>query len=163
MRRLGCAEGMRAAVRRLVRIGYDRFAGFLAGGMWAWHMAGLASASVGTTTAGELCARLDRGDGPALLDVRDALEVEQGGAIEGALHVPLGALAARLDEVPRDGEVCVLCGGGLRSMTAASLLRAAGRERVTVMLGGLGAWRSTTCPLRPGGRPGDVADGEERT
>ena len=36
-------------------------------------------------------------------------------------------------------------------MTAASLLRAAGRDDVTVMLGGLGAWNSTDVPRASGG------------
>jgi hydroxyacylglutathione hydrolase len=111
-------------------------------------MAGLPSAGVATVTAEDLCGRLDRGDGPAVLDVRTQHEVAVAGSIEGARHVPLGELGSRLDEVPREGQVCVLCGGGLRSMTAASLLRAAGRDNVSVMLGGLGAWNSTTCPVR---------------
>lgn len=146
------------AVRRLVRLGYDDVAGFLSGGMWAWHMAGFDSASIGTLNASQLCGRIDRGDGPALLDVRSAREIEGAGAIEGALRIPLGELAGRLGEVPRDGRVCVLCGGGLRSMTAASLLRGAGRDDVSVMLGGLEAWNSTTCPVRLG-----AAGGGERT
>ncbi len=136
------------AARRLVRLGYDDIAGFLSGGMWAWHTAGLDSASVGTVTAGELCGWLDAGEGPALLDIRSAGEVESAGAVEGALRIPLGELPGRLDEVPRRGRTCVLCSGGLRSMTAASVLRAAGLDDVTVMLGGFAAWRSTTCPIR---------------
>jgi hydroxyacylglutathione hydrolase len=111
-------------------------------------MAGLPSESVDTVTAADLCGRLDRGDGPALLDVRSAREVTSGGEIEGAQRIPFGELNGRLGEVPTGGPVCVLCGGGLRSMTAASLLRAAGRDDVTVMLGGLGAWNSTACPVR---------------
>jgi hydroxyacylglutathione hydrolase len=145
------------AVRRLVRLGYDSVVGFLSGGMSAWHMAGLPSASVGTVTAGELCARLDAGQGPALLDIRSAQEVASAGVVEGALRVPLGELGSRLDEVPQNGRVCVLCGGGLRSMTAASLLRAAGREEVTVMLGGFAAWNSTTCPVRLAAPEGEEA------
>jgi hydroxyacylglutathione hydrolase len=136
------------AVRRLVRLGYDSIAGFLSGGMSAWHMAGLASAGVGTVTAGELCGWLDAGEGPALLDIRARREVASAGAIEGARQIPLGELPDRLREVPEGGRICVLCGAGLRSMTAASLLRAAGHDDVTVMLGGFAAWNSTTCPVR---------------
>jgi hydroxyacylglutathione hydrolase len=138
------------AVRRLVRLGYDDIAGVLSGGMSAWHMAGLTSASVGTVTAVELCGWLDAGQGPALLDIRSPREVASAGEIEGALQIPLGELPGRLGEVPVGGRICVLCGGGLRSMTAASLLRAAGRDDVTVMLGGFAAWNSTTCPVRLG-------------
>ncbi len=88
--------------------------------------------------------------------MRSDREVAGGGSIDGALRIPLGELRERIDEVPRERRLCVLCGGGLRSMTAASLLRAAGRDEVTVMLGGLGAWNSTTCPVRLG-----VPDGKE--
>ena len=73
--------------------------------------------------------------------------VESPGLADFAFIVGDGGEAAVIDP-RRDGEVCVLCGGGLRSMTAASLLRAAGRENVKVMLGGLGAWSSTACPVR---------------
>jgi hydroxyacylglutathione hydrolase len=57
-------------------------------------------------------------------------------------HIP-----ERLDEVLRDQPIYIFCGSGLRSMIAASLLRRAGRENLTVVLGGLAGWSSTTCPL----------------
>ncbi len=136
------------AVRRLVRLGYDDIAGFLSGGMWAWHTAGLASAGVRTVTADGLAGYVGRGDGPAILDIRAGHEVESGGVIDGALHIPLGELPGRLAEVPQEGRVCVVCGGGLRSMTAASLLRAGGRDQVSVLLGGLSAWKSAGRPVR---------------
>ena len=40
-----------------------------------------------------------------LLDVRTARELMEAGAIPGAVHIHLGELAARLDELPRDRPV----------------------------------------------------------
>ncbi len=49
----------------------------------------------------ELAAMLADAD-ILLLDVRTAEELEEHGTIEGYLHIPIGELADRLDEVPRD-------------------------------------------------------------
>lgn len=56
------------AVRYLIRLGFDRLDGFLAGGMLAWHTAGLASHSVETITVQELCQRLDEEEDVWILD-----------------------------------------------------------------------------------------------
>ncbi len=45
--------------RILVRLGFDRIAGFLAGGMLNWHMSGRESASIRTLTVHEICRLLD--------------------------------------------------------------------------------------------------------
>ena len=46
------------------------------------------------------------GDGRVLLlDVRTALELAESGTIPGAVHIHLGELADRLDELPRDRPV----------------------------------------------------------
>jgi hydroxyacylglutathione hydrolase len=133
-------------VRYLIRLGFDRLDGFLAGGMLAWHMAGLASHSVETITVQELCQRLDEEEDVWILDVRSDHEVEQG-EIPGAYHIHITQLPERLDEVPGERPVFIFCGSGLRSMIGASLLRRAGWENLTVILGGLAGWSSVSCPL----------------
>jgi hydroxyacylglutathione hydrolase len=134
------------AIRYLIRLGFDRLDGFLAGGMLAWHKAGLASHRVETVTVQELCQRLD-GDEPTwILDIRSSEEVERR-EIPVAHHIHITQLPERLDEVPRDQPVYIFCGSGLRSMIAASLLRRAGWENLTVVLGGLMGWSSLSCPL----------------
>ena len=65
-----------------------------------------------------------------VLDVRNPKEHDDG-HIEGAVNVPLGQLVDRLDEVP-DGEVWVHCASGYRATIGASVLKAAGREVVSV-------------------------------
>lgn len=133
-------------VRDLTRMGYDNVAGFLAGGMLAWHKAGLASEGIGTVTVQDLCDRLDQGEEPWILDVRSKEEVEQT-EIPTAHHVHLTQLPQQIDDVLQGQHIYVFCGSDLRSTTAASLLRRAGYDDVTVVLGGLAGWSSVTCPL----------------
>ncbi|MBQ1071120.1 rhodanese-like domain-containing protein, partial [Micromonospora sp. D75] len=91
-------------------------------------------------TATELRAALQRPDAPVVLDVRNAGEREQG-AVDGSRHIPLAELTHRLGEVPAGRPVVVHCAGGYRSSVAASLLRAAGHDDVSDLLGGYGAWQ----------------------
>jgi hydroxyacylglutathione hydrolase len=135
------------AVRYLVRLGFDQLDGFLAGGMLAWHKAGLESHRVEAITVQDLCHLLDRDEDAWILDVRSEEEIEQKG-IPVAHHIHITQLPERLDEVPRDQPVYIFCGSGLRSMIAASLLRRAGWENLTTVLGGLAGWSSVSCPLK---------------
>jgi hydroxyacylglutathione hydrolase len=135
------------AVRYLVRLGFDQLDGFLAGGMLAWHKAGLESHRVEAITVQDLCHLLDRDEDAWILDVRSEEEIEQKG-IPVAHHIHITQLPGRLDEVPRDQPVYIFCGSGLRSMIAASLLRRAGWENLTTVLGGLAGWSSVSCPLK---------------
>lgn len=76
---------------------------------------------------------------PLLVDVREGFEVA-GGVIPGALHIPLGVLLDRLDELADDVPVVVYCQSGVRSATAVTRLEGAGRTRVRHLRGGYGAW-----------------------
>jgi hydroxyacylglutathione hydrolase len=135
-----------SAVLDLRRIGYDRIEGFLSGGMLAWHTAGLESRAVPTVTVQELCRVLDDQGGVWILDVRAENEVRQA-SIPGAQHIHLSLLPQRMAEVPRDRPVFIFCGSGMRSTVAASLLKRAGHDNVTVVLGGLEGWNSATCSI----------------
>ncbi len=132
----------------LLRLGFDDIAGFLAGGMLSWHMSGLESDSIRTQTVQELCRQLDRADPIWILDVRFEGELARDGRIEDAQHIPITSISERIDEVPQDREVSIFCGSGLRSMAAASYLKARGWKRLNVILGGMAGWRSVKCPLR---------------
>ncbi len=134
-------------VRHLVRIGYDDLVGSLSGGLLSWHMAGRKSASIDTVTVQDLCHHLDVEGDAWILDLRSDEELESHGEIAGAHQIHITQLPDRLDEVPQDETVYIFCGSGLRSMIGASLLRRRGWDKVTVVLGGLAGWHSTTCPL----------------
>jgi hydroxyacylglutathione hydrolase len=129
-------------------MGYDDLLGSLAGGLWSWQTAGRATSSVGTLTVHDLCDLLDSHEEPWILDVRSEGELARDGVIEDAHHIHVTQLPLHLDEIPRDRRVHIFCGSGLRSMMAASLLKREGWGNVTVVLGGLAAWHSHTCPIQ---------------
>ena len=76
------------------------------------------------------------------LDIREAGEVSAF-AIPGAKHIPMGQLRARLNELPRDRELIVFCGVGVRANTAARLLSQHGFSRVSIYPGGMYFYRRT--------------------
>ena len=78
-------------------------------------------------------------DGGYLLDVRERSEWDAGHAPQAVL-VPLSELGERLDEVPTDRDVLVVCHSGMRSMRASAARRRAGR-RADNVAGGMLAWR----------------------
>lgn len=79
-----------------------------------------------------------------ILDVREDSEVAEG-TIPGALHIPLGDLAARLSELDRTVPVIAVCRSGNRSATAADALNQAGFTADT-MAGGMTAWKQAGLP-----------------
>jgi hydroxyacylglutathione hydrolase len=113
------------------KVGYEDWAGELTGGVSAWRTNDLPTASTALTTAAEVS------DGQ-VLDVRQASEFT-GGHVPGARHVELGDLSSAAPTL-NDGPVTVMCGHGERAMTAASVLERAGRDNVSVLLGGPPDW-----------------------
>ncbi len=142
------SENPEEAVRILIRLGYDRIEGYLAGGMLSWHTAGFESRSISTVTVQQLCRLLDAQENPFILDVRSIGELESQGRIQDALQIHITMLPRWMRDVPKDQPVYIFCGSGLRSMIAASLLRQEGWTDLIVVLGGLAGWNSVSCPLQ---------------
>jgi rhodanese-related sulfurtransferase len=90
-----------------------------------------------------------------LLDVREPDEWSAGRA-PGALHIPLSQLVQRLDEVPADQPLAVVCRVGGRSAQATAFLRAQGRPATNVA-GGMLAWQAAGLPLEGDGPAPHVA------
>ncbi|WP_169949226.1 rhodanese-like domain-containing protein [Microbispora sp. H11081] len=84
-------------------------------------------------------------DDAYLLDVRENEEWVAGHA-PGAVHIPLGELQARVEEVPHDRQVFVVCRVGGRSAHAAMWLNHIGRDAVNVD-GGMQSWAVTGRPM----------------
>ena len=85
-------------------------------------------------------ARLRDGAQPyALLDVREPWELQICGFSE-ALAVPLGTLAGREHELPRDRRLVVVCHSGRRSLLATQHLRRQGLDRAVNLRGGVEAY-----------------------
>jgi hydroxyacylglutathione hydrolase len=117
-----------------------RVRGFLGGGMTAWRAEDRPVERIEAIDLAELSRRLESGDGPQVLDVRNAGEFESG-HIPGSLHIPFGQLRNRIDEVPRERPVATICKAGKRSGLAASILQREGFEGVIhVSRGNAAAW-----------------------
>ncbi len=88
-------------------------------------------------------------DGALILDVREPSEWTQA-HISGATLIPLGDLPNRLNEVPKDREVVVVCRTGHRSAQGRDILLQAGFTQVTSMTGGLTQWQAQGLPVVAG-------------
>lgn len=87
--------------------------------------------------------------GAFLLDVRKTVEWEEY-HIPGSFLIPLNELTKRLDEVPRDREVVLVCRTGQRSLQGRDILIKAGFRKVANMRGGLLQWRADGYPTVDG-------------
>lgn len=95
----------------------------------------------------ELQARLESGDVPVLLDVREPFEAEIADLPElGQLRIPTGEFATRVGEVEAGAEIVVYCRSGARSEWAANILMANGHDRVLNLRGGVLGWRAEVDP-----------------
>ncbi|HEV2005292.1 MAG TPA: rhodanese-like domain-containing protein, partial [Candidatus Limnocylindrales bacterium] len=141
-------ETAEEATTQLLRIGYERVLGTLAGGVEAWQADGREISSYEVTTMAEVNAEA-ASSGPAsqtgetLLDVRQPIEWQDDGAIPGSQRIFVADLPARLAEIPAGERVTVLCKSGARAAIAASLLDAAGRNVRLVVRGGAASWAGT--------------------
>jgi len=136
------------AQMRLGRIGFDRVAGYLEGGMLAAaHRPDLLQ-SVVSWTGRELLDALKKESPPNILDVRAKGEFDAG-HFKGARHVPLNNLTRKMAEVPRGGTLVVHCAGGYRSSIACSLLQKHGCQEVVNLLGGIGAFENLGSEAEP--------------
>nr|WP_223244961.1 rhodanese-like domain-containing protein [Streptomyces sp. CBMA156] len=80
----------------------------------------------------------------ALLDVREQDEWDAG-HVDGALHIPIGEVIARLGELPEE-KLYVLCRVGGRSAQVVQYLVQQGRDAVNVD-GGMHAWQGAGRPM----------------
>jgi len=83
--------------------------------------------------------------GVPVIDVREDHEFTAG-HVPGAIHIPMNEVPARLEEIPRDKPVFVICAAGGRSRQVVDHLRAQGFEAVNVA-GGTGGWVERGWPV----------------
>lgn len=80
-----------------------------------------------------------------ILDIREDFEITEG-MIPGAIHIPMGELGARLEELDRNRPVIVICRSGNRSSRVADALTGADYTADT-MGGGMIAWQRAGLPV----------------
>ena len=131
-----------AAIRQLIRIGYDNLVGQLEGGMEAWAREYPVETIPGMNVK-ELRERLDE---VMLIDVRQRSEWEQG-HIAGAIHFEGGRVAWEDLPFPHDRPLAIQCSSGNRSMSVGSVLRRRGYRNVIQVEGGITKWKMHGFPV----------------
>ncbi|MGH4008322.1 MAG: MBL fold metallo-hydrolase [Pseudonocardiaceae bacterium] len=132
------------ATWQLLRIGYDVPTGWLAGSLYTWRTQGRPLATLPQIMVPELKGRLEAGE-INLLDVRQPHEWAAG-HITKATFITGAELPSRINEVPEDKPLAVICGSGYRSSASASLLAAHDLVPVLNVLGGMSAWYALDYP-----------------
>jgi rhodanese-related sulfurtransferase len=92
-----------------------------------------------TILPSELKQRLLNGEQLTIIDVREDEEVAAG-MIPGAVHIPLGELPERHEEIPQAGEIILVCRSGNRSGKAFGYLESLGYKGLKNMTGGMLEW-----------------------
>ena len=140
----------RQVVYSLARIGYENVIGYLAEDLAAWEALGLpvTSGDIEDIYPEELQALLEptNGDRPVVLDVREPWEFRQG-HVPGAVLIPLGQLAHKVEELDPDRPVAVICATGNRSQSAAALLGQKNFKKIYNVATGTSGWARQGLPL----------------
>ena len=131
------AEGReKEVVTRLARVGFDHTVGYLAGGIEAWKQAGKEVDSIDSISA-EIFKTQLKADS-IVFDVRKENEFQSE-------HLPQAQLASldyineHLAEFPKETPYFIYCGGGYRSVIAASILKSRGFHGMINVEGGFSA------------------------
>lgn len=132
------------SVLRLARVGYEKVAGYLDGGIQAWKDAGKPVETV-TTITPETISRYMGNDAYVILDVRKPSEFESE-HIKGAVNIQLSEIADRLHELDHNKQYIVHCAAGYRSMMAASIMKAAGYDNFVNVQNGWSGIKKTDLP-----------------
>ena len=96
-------------------------------------------------TPAELAAALAGATPPLVVDVREPWEWELA-RLDGATHLPLREIPARMSELDTRREVVTVCHHGVRSLRARELLMSAGFAHVRSLAGGIDAWAEEIAP-----------------
>jgi len=126
-------------------IDYDQFCGIVQPAQD--HSSG-ATVSATEITPVELKAKLDAGETPFILDVREPNEY-QINKIPGSTLIPLGELPRRYQELPKDRQIVTQCKMGGRSAKAQDFLKTVGFTDVLNLKGGILEWIDKVDPSQP--------------
>lgn len=101
-----------------------------------------AGPSVNTTQA----TRLINSENAVVVDVREPAEFAAG-HLPGARNLPLVDVDKRASDLPANRPLIVVCASGMRAGRAAAAFRAAGRDKVFCLDGGIDAWKQAGLPV----------------
>jgi hydroxyacylglutathione hydrolase len=118
------------------RVGMDRIAGYLDGGMADWAVKGLETSRFKLISAGDLHDMIEGDADFVLIDVRAPLEYEDN-HIKGAVNIPVAELRTRHAELDKERTTVLICSSGNRSSLGASILKQHGFKDVCNVAGGM--------------------------
>ena len=95
-----------------------------------------------TIQTDELKSRLDAGEKPVLLDVREAWEFSICN-IEGSINISMSEPEKLIKELNTNDEIIAICHHGMRSFQVCNYLEENGFDRVSNLDGGIDAWAKT--------------------
>ena len=125
----------------LQRIGYDKVKGFLKNGLRAWIYSGKEIQGLPHISVSDLQKRIKEANPPTLIDVRTSQEFSNAN-IEGSVNMPFDIILGEDADFGVLGtENVIICQSGFRSSIAASLLQARGFENISMLSGGMMAWK----------------------
>lgn len=100
-----------------------------------------------TISVKELKEKIDAGNAPLIIDVREIHEWEMD-HLEEARHIPMGEVPGKVDELSeyKDAEVILHCRSGGRSGNVTQFLSSQGFSKVYNLTGGMLAWKAEINP-----------------
>ncbi|HEY4062522.1 MAG TPA: MBL fold metallo-hydrolase [Puia sp.] len=127
------------SVVRLARVGFDKVIGFLEGGFPAWREAGEPIDMIIDVEADELAMDIPFDENLVVVDVRRETEFADG-HVRDAVNIPLNEMTdpASMANLEDRHNIYLHCGGGYRSVIAASLLKRQGIHNLRNVTGGWG-------------------------
>ena len=131
-------------VTRLSRVGFDNLLGHLEGGFNAWEKSGKEIDTVKRITAAQFENEVKIGESK-VIDIRKESEYEAEHLDEAYLR-PLANINDWIETIDPKEHFYMHCGGGYRSMIAASILQARGFRNFTEIDGGFAAIAKTNLP-----------------
>lgn len=137
-------ERVEALVRRLVRVGLDNIAGYIADVKGA----GLPTTSLPAVKLDE-AQRQWSSDEAVVLDVRQLGEFAEA-HVPRSTHISSGRLRSKIADVPKNKPLLVMCARGDRSVSAASVLSTFGFKNIATVPEGFDEWRAQGLPTESG-------------
>jgi rhodanese-related sulfurtransferase len=104
---------------------------------------------IGEISPQEFLKRREAGSDMVLLDVREDWETQRAPVPSSLVHIPMGQIAERLQELDPRKSTVVICRSGARSLQVARFLAAQGFESVSNLAGGILAWSRDVDPTIP--------------
>ena len=125
------------SIIRLARVGLDKVQGYLQGGYEAWKNSGETSDIIIDVEADELMMDIPFDKNLIVVDVRKPVEFAEG-HLQDAVNIPLHEMAdpGSMANFEDKHNLYVHCGGGYRSVIAASLLKRQGIHNLRNIVGG---------------------------